>query len=58
MASWYPELRGFVHNIVDWRVMAVFSAAEDAVLSMILRCRTVSRPVGIALFDIVEECVN
>ncbi len=50
-ASKFPGLRGFVRNLEDGRVEAVFLGAESAVLAMVAWC---DKGPGFAKVDSVE----
>ena len=52
-AQRYSSLRGYVRNLPDGRVEAVFAGEEDAVLAMVAWCR-----IGPAQARVIEMAVK
>jgi acylphosphatase len=54
-ASRYPGLRGFVRNLPDGRVEAVFSGNEPDVLAMVKWCSHGPSLAQVTKLEVVEE---
>ena len=54
-ARHFPELLGFVRNLPDGRVEAVFSGQESDVLKMVAWCKNGSPLSKVTLIEVKEE---
>ncbi len=54
-AEKYDGLRGFVRNLPDGRVEAVFAGDEAAVLAMVAWCRKGPLTAKVTELEVVEE---
>lgn len=57
-ASAYPALRGFVRNLPDGRVEAVFAGSESEVLEMVRWCHQGPPSARVSQVEIFEEPVS
>jgi acylphosphatase len=51
----HPELRGYVRNLTDGRVEAVFSGSENDVLTMVQWCKHGPRSANVTELEVREE---
>lgn len=54
-ATSYPGLRGYVRNLEDGRVEAVFSGEENAVLAMTAWCEKGPLLAKVTALEVIEE---
>ena len=54
-AEKFPSLRGFVRNLSDGRVEAVFSGTQDEVLAMVAWCRHGPPSAQVSALEVKEE---
>jgi acylphosphatase len=52
------ELRGYVRNLDDGRVEAVFSGSPDEVLGMVAWCKTGPSQAEVSALEVIEERVD
>ena len=57
-AGRFPGLRGFVQNLPDGRVEAVFAGRENDVLSMAAWCRNGPSQAQVTRLEVVEEALD
>ena len=57
-ASQFPDLRGYVRNLEDGRVEAVFVGAEESVLAMVKWCRKGPPMARVDHLQVLEESVD
>ena len=57
-AQRFPGLRGYVRNLEDGRVEAVFSGDADAVLAMVAWCRHGPSSARVTALEVREEPVD
>ena len=57
-AAAYPGLRGFVRNLLDGRVEAVFCGQEAAVLKMVAWCKDGPPSAQVTRLEVREEPVD
>ncbi len=57
-ASQFPELLGYVKNLADGRVEAVFAGNELEVDAMVEWCRRGPPSANVAAIEIIEEPVS
>lgn len=58
MAAKYPEMKGFVRNLSDGRVEAVFSGKDAEVLACVSWCRKGSLLARVTALEVIEESVD
>jgi acylphosphatase len=54
-ANKYPGLRGFVKNLPDGRVEALFCGDENAVLKIVAWCRKGPATAQVTHLEVIEE---
>lgn len=57
-AQRYPSLRGFVRNLPDGRVEALFIGPEDPVLALVAWCKTGPSSARVSRLEVIEEPVD
>jgi acylphosphatase len=57
-AAQYAGLRGFVRNLADGRVEAVFAGEDDAVLNMVAWCEKGPGAARVTKLEVREEAVD
>lgn len=57
-AKKYPALRGFVRNLPDGRVEAVFAGADEEVLNLVSWCKKGPLLAKVTELEVIEESVD
>jgi acylphosphatase len=58
VASRFPDLKGFVRNLSDGRVEAVFSGEDTSVLEMVAWCKRGPSSARVSSLEVKEETVD